>query len=33
MGTWEPGVVYLLGLIAAELVLMAVLRTMTRHGG
>lgn len=32
-GTWQPGVVYLLALILAELVIMGVLRGMTRHGG
>jgi hypothetical protein len=32
-GSWEPGVVYLLALIFAELILMGVMRTMTRHGG
>lgn len=32
-GAWQPGVVYLLALIFAEIVVMGVLRTMTRHGG
>lgn len=31
--TWQPGVVYLLGLLAVEIIIMGVLRTMTKHGG
>lgn len=33
MNSWEPGVTYLLGLVVAEIILMGVLRTMTKHGG
>lgn len=32
-GSWQPGVVYLLVLIFAELVVMGAMRGMTRHGG
>jgi hypothetical protein len=31
--TWQPGVVYLLSLLAVEIIIMGVLRTMTKHGG
>lgn len=31
--TWEPGVLYLLGLVVAEILIMGALRTMTKHGG
>lgn len=30
---WEPGVKYLLILVIAEILVMGVLRTMTKHGG
>lgn len=30
---WQPGVVYLLVLLAVEIIVMGVLRTMTKHGG
>jgi hypothetical protein len=30
---WQPSVLYLLGLILAEIVIMGVLRSMTPHGG
>lgn len=33
MNSWEPSVTYLLGLVVAEIILMGVLRTMTKHGG
>lgn len=32
-GQWEPGVLYLLGLILVELAAMATLRYFTKHGG
>lgn len=32
-GSWQPGVVYLVGLVLVEIVIMGVLRSMTRHGG
>jgi hypothetical protein len=32
-GSWEPGVLYLLGLVLAEIIVMGVLRNMTKHGG
>jgi len=31
--TWQPSVVYLLVLVIAEIVIMASLRTFTKHGG
>lgn len=30
---WQPSVVYLLVLVAVEIAIMGVLRTMTKHGG
>ena len=30
---WQPSVVYLLVLVAVEITIMGVLRTMTKHGG
>lgn len=32
-GQWEPGVLYLLGLVIAEVVIMGTLRYFTKHGG
>jgi hypothetical protein len=31
--TWEPSVLYLLGLVIAEIIIMGALRTVTKHGG
>lgn len=31
--SWHPTVLYLLGLILAEIAIMAALRTLTKHGG
>lgn len=31
--TWQPSVTYLLVLVVAEIVIMGVLRTYTKHGG
>jgi hypothetical protein len=32
-GQWEPSVLYLLGLVIAEIALMSTLRYFTKHGG
>lgn len=32
-GTWEPSVLYLLGLVVIEIVVMGSLRYFTKHGG
>lgn len=32
-GQWEPSVLYLLGLVIAEIVIMGSLRYFTKHGG
>lgn len=31
--SWQPSVTYLLGLVIAEIVIMGILRTYTKHGG
>jgi len=30
---WQPTVLYLIGLVVAELVAMGVMRYLTKHGG
>jgi hypothetical protein len=32
-GSWEPSVLYLLGLVFVEIAAMATLRYFTKHGG
>jgi hypothetical protein len=32
-GSWQPSVTYLLMLVVAEIVIMGILRTYTKHGG
>lgn len=32
-GEWEPSVLYLLGLVIAEIMIMGTLRYFTKHGG
>lgn len=32
-GQWQPGVVYLLALVAVEIAAMGFLRSFTKHGG
>jgi hypothetical protein len=32
-GQWEPSVLYLLGLVLAEIVIMGSMRYFTKHGG
>ena len=32
-GQWEPSVLYLLGLVIAEIAVMGALRYFTKHGG
>ncbi len=32
-GEWHPTVRYLLGLVVLEIILMGVMRQLTRHGG
>lgn len=31
--SWQPSVTYLLILVVAEIVIMGILRTYTKHGG
>lgn len=31
--SWQPSVIYLLVLVVAEIVIMGILRTYTKHGG
>jgi hypothetical protein len=33
MQAWEPSVVYLLALVLAEIIIMGIIRSLTKHGG